>query len=111
MHKSYQVTTYLSNQKHVVQIRLYSKEPRHVHCLHLQNAQHVYQATTLNEFINESVYTVICHLTCDPISYHLYGVSPSFIRTTSGQLLIGFAGVHLCIDHIIGRSSHLDNNE
>ena len=47
------------------------KDSRYVHCLYLQKAGCVYQVTTLNKFINKSVYTVICHLTCDPISYHL----------------------------------------
>jgi len=47
------------------------KDLRYVHCLYLQKADHVYQATTLNEFINESVYTTIYHLTYDPVSHCL----------------------------------------
>ena len=85
------------------------KDLRYVHYLYLQKADRVYQITTLNEFINKSVYTVIWRLTCDPISYHLQGVSPSFTRTISGQLLIGLAGVNPC--NIIVRGSHPDNNE
>jgi len=60
------------------------RDSRYVHCLYLQKAYHVYQVTTLNEFINASVYTVICHLTCDPISYHLKGISPSFTCAALG---------------------------
>ena len=71
MHKSYQVTTYLSNQKHVLQIRLHSKDLRYIHCMYLQKAEHIYQVTTLNEFINESVYIVIFHLNYDPVGYHI----------------------------------------
>jgi len=47
------------------------KESRYVNCLYLRIAEHVYQVKTVNEFINELVYTVICHLTRDPVSYHL----------------------------------------
>jgi len=54
---------------------------------------------------------VICHLTCDLVSYHLYGFNLSITRVTSGQLLIGLVGVHLCIDHISARGLHPDNNE
>ena len=79
MHKcySYQVRIYLSSQmtfmKHVTFIKSDDifKDSRHVYRLYLQKVDHVYQVTTLNEFINESVYTAIYHLTCDPVSYHL----------------------------------------
>ena len=46
-----------------------------------------------------------------PSNYHLWGISPSFIRAGFGQLLIELVGVHLCIDHIIARGLHSDNNE
>jgi len=50
---------------------IFFKDSRYIHFLYLQKAEHVYQVTTLNEFINESAYTTIYHLTFDPISYHL----------------------------------------
>ena len=87
------------------------KNSRYVHCPYLQKPYHIYQVTTLNEFINEVVYTVICHLTCDPVNYHLYGVSPLFTCAGSGQVLIGLRSVRLRIGHIIARGSHLDNDE
>ena len=77
LHKCYQVRTYLSSQmtfiKHMTFIKLDDifKDSMYVHCLYLQKAEHVYEVTTLNGFLNESVYTVIFHLTCDPIDYHL----------------------------------------
>ena len=36
-----------------------------------QKAEYACQVTTLNEFIDEPVYTVICYLTYDPVSYHI----------------------------------------
>jgi len=35
-------------------------------CSDFQKAEHVHQGTNLNKFINQSVYAVIFHLTCDP---------------------------------------------
>ena len=87
------------------------KGSRYVHCLYLQKAEHVNQVTTLHEFINELAYTVICHLTCNPIGYHLYGISSLSTLGTSGQVLIGLVGVYLCIDHISTKGSYGDNNE
>ena len=47
------------------------KDSRYVRCLYLQKVDNIYQVTSLNEFINELVYTTIFYLTCDPLSYHL----------------------------------------
>ena len=77
MHNCFQVKNYLSSQmafmKQMTFIKLDNifKDSMYVHYLYLQKEKHVYQVTTLTEFINESVYTVICHLTCDPVNYHL----------------------------------------
>jgi len=56
----YQVRWHLWNSRLISSQMLFFKDSRYVHCLYLQKAYHVYQVTTLNEFINESVYTVIC---------------------------------------------------
>jgi len=78
MHKRYRVRTYLSSQmtfmKQLTSIKsddTFFKGSRYVRCLYLQKADHIYQISTLKGFTNESVYTVICHLTGDPVSYHL----------------------------------------
>jgi len=91
MHKCYQVRTYLSSQMTFMKQLTFIKsddifkDSRYVHCLSPQKAEHVYQVTTLNEFINELVHVVICHLTCDPVSYHLLGVSLSFTRAAQAN--------------------------
>ena len=50
------------------------KYSRYIHYMSLHKAEDVYQVTTLNKFINESVCTVICHLTCDPVTLLEKGV-------------------------------------